>query len=157
MATLAAPRVRFTGERRFYTAMALAMALTAGTMADPYVFLIYPLTAVGLFAAFALAGLINRRRPEVHKRLMLLATMSLTIPAIARISLRSIAGFPGVWTALLAINLFLLALAVHDLRTRGRLHEATLRGGGLLLLSEPLRIAIGFSAPWQAFAGMLMA
>ena len=54
------------------------------------------------------------------------------------------------------LNVFLAALAIHDLRTRGRLHPVTLWGGGIVVISEVLRFAIGFSAPWQAFAKALM-
>jgi hypothetical protein len=54
------------------------------------------------------------------------------------------------------IDVFLAAMVIHDLVTRGRLHPVTLGGGGFVLLSEPLRFAIGFSAPWQAFAQTLM-
>jgi hypothetical protein len=47
-------------------------------------------------------------------------------------------------------------MAIHDLRARGRLHPVTLWGGTVMVLSEVLRFAIGFSAPWQAFARTLM-
>jgi len=132
-------------------------AATAGTLADPYVFLIFPLAAVGLFAFFVVLGVANRRRPDAHKRLMLLATMSLLGPALARIVTRTTLAVPGAIGALVLIDIFLAALVAYDLATRGRLHPVTLWAGGFLLVSEPLRVAIGFSAPWQAFAQMLMA
>lgn len=130
---------------------------TTGTMADPYVFLIFPLASVGLFALFAALGVANRSRPDTHKRLMLLATMSLLGPALARVVNRTLPVLPGPIGALLLIDVFLAALVAYDLTTRGRLHPATLWAGGFLLLSEPLRVAIGFSEPWQAFARGLMA
>jgi hypothetical protein len=131
-------------------------AVTDGTLADPYVFLIFPVTAVLIFALFVTLGVLNRRRPDYHKRLMILATASMIIPALARIVTHTTTALPGAFGALVLVNLFIAALAVHDLRTRGRLHPATLWGGGFLLLSEPLRIAIGFSEPWRSFAGMVM-
>jgi hypothetical protein len=54
------------------------------------------------------------------------------------------------------VNLFLIAMVIHDFYTRGRLHPVTLWGGLVTLLSEPLRFAIGYSAPFQAFARSLM-
>jgi hypothetical protein len=137
-------------ERRVHT------DANAGTMADPYVFVMFPLAAVSIFAAFAVAGVLNRSRPDAHKRLMLLATMSLLGPALARI-VTQVLHIPGALGALALINLFLAALAAYDVATRGRLHPATLWGGGFLLLSEPLRVAIAFTEPWQAFARSLMA
>ena len=137
-------------ERRVHT------AATDGTMADPYVFLIFPVTAATIFALFVTMGVLNRRRPDYHKRLMILATASMIGPALARIVGRTTTALPGAIGALVLINLFIVALAVHDIRTRGRLHPATLWGGGFLLVSEPLRVAIGFSEPWRALARMLM-
>lgn len=142
--------VALASERRVHT------ATTAGTLADPYVFVTFGLANVGMFAVFAAAGIANRGHPDVHKRLMLLATMSLLVPAVARIVSRAIPGVPGVLGALAAINVFLVAMVVYDLATRGRLYPATLWGGGLLLISQPTRVAIAFSEPWQAVARELM-
>ena len=44
-----------------------------------------PLTQIALFAAFLAAGIVNVRRPEVHKRCRLLATVNLLAAPIARI------------------------------------------------------------------------
>lgn len=134
----------------------------ADTLADPYVFLIFPFTSVSLFGLFATLGVLNRHRPDAHKRFMLLATANLVAPALARIVTRAvtevpgIVAVPGVVGAALLLNVFLAAMVIHDFTTRGRLHPVTLWGGGFVLLSEPLRFVIGFSAPWQAFARMLM-
>jgi hypothetical protein len=128
----------------------------AGSLADPYVFLVFPFAAVSIFAFFAILGVANRHSPDTHKRLMLLATMSLLGPALARIVTRTLPAVPGAIGALVLINIFLAALVAYDLAARGRLHPVTLWGGGFLLVSEPLRVALGFSAPWQAFARMLM-
>jgi hypothetical protein len=57
--------------------------------------------------------------------------------------------------ALIERILFLVAIAVYDFRTRGRLHPATLWGGLFLVASQPLRLLIGVSAPWSAFAAWL--
>jgi len=152
--------VAIGSERRVHT------AANAGTLADPYVFLIFPMSAVGLFALFAIIGVASRRQPEFHKRFMLLATMSLLGPALARIATQAMLSFsapgttfvsvPGAIAALVLVDLFLAALVIYDLTTRGRLHPATLWGGGFLLVSQPLRVMIAHSQPWQDFARMLM-
>jgi uncharacterized membrane protein YozB (DUF420 family) len=147
--------VAINSERRVH------MAATADTLADPYVFLIFPFASAGLFALFATLGVLNRRRAEAHKRLMLLATANLIIPALARIVNQVVhalgwAGPPGVVGAVVLLNVFLAAMLVHDLNTRGRLHPVTMWGGGFVALTEVLRFVIGFSAPWQSFARSLM-
>jgi hypothetical protein len=143
--------VAIHSERRVHT------AATADTLADPYVFLIFPFASVSLFALFVTLGVLKRSRPESHKRFMLLATANLIIPALARIVTQATQGaVPGVIGAVMAVNVFLIAMAIHDLYTRGRLHPVTLWGGAAVLISEPLRFAIGYSASWQELARALM-
>lgn len=160
--TVVAAATFFTGiyvaihsQRRVHT------AVTADTLADPYVFLIFPFTSVCLFGLFVTLGIVRRHHADTHKRLMLLATANLIIPALARIVTQAtselkIVGMPGVVGAVILLNVFLAAMAIHDFSTRGKLHPVTLWGGGFVLLSEPLRFVIGFSAPWQAFAQTVM-
>jgi hypothetical protein len=98
------------------------------------------------------AALWWRRRTDIHKRLVLIATLELVIAAVAR--------WPGVLphgpVAFFGItDLFLAALVVYDWRTRGRIHPATLWGGLFLVVWQPLRLAIGFTAPWAAFTTWL--
>ncbi len=147
--------VAINSSRRVHT------AATADTLADPYVFLIFGVTSVTMFALFATLGVLERRRPEAHKRLMLLATANMVVPALARIVTQvvqgaGIVGVPGVVGAVLLLNVFLAAMVIYDFTTRGRLHPVTLWGVAFTVLSEPLRFAIGFSAPWQAFARIVM-
>ena len=147
--------VALDSERRIHT------EATAGTFADPYVFFMFPAMSIGLFGLFVLLAILKRQRPDTHKRLMLLATISLIGPALARMVTMATKGFglvgvPGVVGAVLLMNVFIAAIAIRDYRTRGRLHPATLWGGGLFLLSEPLRFAVAFSEPWQALARQLM-
>jgi uncharacterized membrane protein YozB (DUF420 family) len=131
--------------------------LTAGTLSDPYVFLVMPFFSVGLFALFATLGVLNRNKPESHKRYMMLGTLSMVVPAMARLVTQTThGGVNGVVGAGFIVFGFLIAMAVHDLYTRKRLHPVTLWGGLFTVISEPLRFAIGYSEPFQAFAKMLM-
>jgi len=141
--------VAIGSERRVHT------DANAGTMGDPYVFLMFPLANIALFAAFVALGVANRGRSDAHKRLMLLATISLLGPALARI-VTQVTGVGGAIGALWLMDVFLAAIVAYDFAARGRLHPATLWGGGLLLISEPLRVAIAHTGPWQAFARSLM-
>jgi hypothetical protein len=45
-----------------------------------------------------------------------------------------------------------VALAVWDLRSRGRLHPVTLWAGLGYILSQPLRLALSGTEAWLAFA-----
>jgi len=115
----------------------------------PLQFLAIPLFDMVLFAAFVSLAIANRRKPQAHKRWMLLATVNLVTAAIAR--------WPGVFAlgplAFFALtDLFVIALAVWDFRTRGRLHPVTLWGGLLTIVSQPLRLVVSSTEGWLAFA-----
>ncbi|HKS55066.1 MAG TPA: hypothetical protein VJS12_07260 [Steroidobacteraceae bacterium] len=131
--------------------------LTAGTMADPYVFLAMPFFSAGLFALFVTLAVLNRKRSDAHKRYIMLGTLSMIVPALARITTQATEGaVMGVVGAMVLVNVFLVAMVIHDFYTRGKLHPVTLWGGAITVLSEPLRFWIGYSAPFQAFARLLM-
>ena len=117
--------------------------------ADGLSFLAVSLGDLVLFAAFFGAALLLRRRPETHKRLMILAAFGgFAWPAITRIPL--VAGMPPRMFGLLA--LLLLALPLHDLVTRRRVHWASAIGVLVILGSFPLRRAIIMSAAWREIA-----
>jgi hypothetical protein len=117
----------------------------------PLVFLAIPLFMLVVFAALVGAALYYRRQSATHKRLMLLATISIITPAIARIPLFS--GGPAVFFGI--TDLVIVACLVYDKIVNGRVHRAFALGALFVIVSQPLRILIGFSGPWQAFAGWL--
>jgi hypothetical protein len=117
--------------------------------ADGLSFLVVSLGDLVIFAAFFGAALLLRRRPETHKRLMILAAIGgFAWPAITRMSL--VAGMPSRMFGLVA--LLLLALPLHDLVTRRRVHWASAIGVIVILGSFPLRRAIGASSAWREIA-----
>ena len=119
---------------------------------EPLVFMIFPIGAVVMFAGFMGAALWKRRKPEIHRRLVLLSTVSIITPAIARLP---IADHNPVRALLLSL-IFVLVAMVHDWRTRGRVHPLYVWGGLIILLSGPLRSGIGHTAAWQSFAQFLI-
>lgn len=118
----------------------------------PLVFLAIPLGALLAFAVLLVAGLYSRRRSETHKRLMLLATIALLTPAIARMPLIGAGGPPA---ALGVTSLFVAACLVYDRAAHGRVHPAFLWGGVFLILSMPLRFMVGGTDAWLSFARWL--
>lgn len=89
---------------------------------------------------------------------MILATIAAVLPAGARIAnMLPAAAMPhGPPGGMILSNLFLAALVAFDLVSLRRLHPATIWGGGALLLSEPLRIAVSETGAWQSFAALLI-
>lgn len=97
-------------------------------------FIYRPLVDIIFFAvAFGLA-IHWRKRPELHRRLMLLAAVSVTPPAISRI--------PGVYPlsfVYFCSDLFILAGIAYDFFTANRIH-AVYRWGGAVALAGQLAL-----------------
>ena len=124
-----------------------------GVPVPPLQFLIVPLFDMVLFATFFGLGVANRTNPQSHKRWMMLATVNLLAAAFARWPYVLELGNPLVYFGL--ADLFIVALATWDFRTRGRLHPVTRWGGLALIVSQPARLALSGTAAWLAFAGWL--
>jgi hypothetical protein len=148
-------------------------AAAAGLPEVGRVFLIVPVSALLVFGGLFIAAIANTSRPEVHKRLMVVATVALLPAAIARFFFLAATGGgpglrPGLFTAeaqpppiaiatvpAVIADLLIVAAIVYDWRTRGRPHPAYLIGGGILLASQTLRIPFSATPVWHAFADFL--
>jgi hypothetical protein len=96
------------------------------------------------FAAFLATALMLRRRSDIHKRLMLLATISLMPPPLARIAQNFGWMLDQEATFVTATWLLLLVpILIYDLATTRRVHSATAIGGlcFLLVVFGPILIA----------------
>ncbi len=121
---------------------------------SPLVFLTIPLGDMFVFAVLVGAGFYFRRRGDVHKRLMLLATVAILPAATARLPFAFIQQVGPLAFFGLA-DLFILFVLLYDLAARGRPHRATVLGGLLLVASQPLRLLIGGTQAWLSFADWL--
>ena len=131
------------------TAVATAKRGGAPPGIEPLAFLAIPLFDMVLFASFVATALVLRRRKEAHKRLMLLAYVSIMAAPAARLpGLLPLGPFVFFGVAFV----FVIAGAVYDFVSRGRVHPAYVWGGALFLISVPLRLMISSSAAWHAFA-----
>lgn len=119
----------------------------------PLAFLAIPFFDMVVFAVLVCTALYFRRRLEAHKRLMTLSMISLLAAPIARMNFLPLP--PGPPTFFGLADLFIVALVVYDLSTRGKVHPATIWGGLLIVASQPLRLMISGTAPWLAFASWL--
>lgn len=119
-------------------------------------FMAVPLFDLGVFALLVSAALLLRARSDWHKRLMLLATLSLLPPAIARVALQ-LPPLPVLPIAFGGTALVIVAAMGLDRVTLHRLHPATLLGGVIVILSLPGRLLIAGTQAWQDFAAWLIA
>jgi hypothetical protein len=92
------------------------------------------IAALVAFALFFGGAIALRRNFQTHKRLMLLASMSILEPAMFRIWGWTL--FRGVDRNLASLEVLLLlvlAMAAYDFFSNRRVHQATLVGGALLI------------------------
>ena len=120
---------------------------------DALTFLVVPVFDLLLFVGFVSTAYLKRRDKESHKRLMLLAYVSIITAAVARI--------PGLLPlgplAFFGLSfLFAVAGMVYDRVSRGRIHRAYVWGAPIIALSVPVRLAISGTPAWQAFAAWLI-
>jgi hypothetical protein len=135
------------------TAIAAAAAGAAPPGVDPLAFLAIPMFDVLLFAGFVTAAVHLRRKKEAHKRLMLLAYISILVAAVARLPGILPMG-PLVFFGL--TFLFLGAGIAFDLFSRGRVHKVYVWGGLCLILSVPVRLLVSGTAAWRHLAEFLV-
>jgi hypothetical protein len=117
-------------------------------------FLLLNLGAAVVFIVLTTAGWFFRRTPQVHKRLMLMATVGgLMPPGISRLPLVS-GHTPAIAVLVIA---FLLVGPAHDLVTRRRLHPAYIWGLVVAVTAFPPVVAAISALPaWHRVAASLM-
>jgi len=128
-------------------------------------FSIVSFSGIVFFAIVVALALANVRNPEMHRRLMLLATISIVQAPVARWFLVAFRppdaiGAPPVAVtipAALVIDLLIVAAIVYDAHTRGRPHRVWVIGGGCLLALQLLRLPLSTTAGWTAVADALLA
>jgi hypothetical protein len=106
------------------------------------------------FFPFLLAGWIYRRKPEIHKRLMIVSIAIMVLPAVSRMSFL---GAPvPLWTFMLVWPLPIYILMIHDFRTR-RLVRPVYLIGLLCMLTMRLVLPLASSPAWQSIASGITA
>lgn len=122
-----------------------ALATTIGT-----------LTSLTIFAAFVIFGVAMRRRPDWHKRLMMLATVVVLWPAFFRFRhLLPSVPRPDIWLGLVAADLPILIAAVRDRLVYGRVHPVWAIFGTALVAEQTLEVLVFESAFWRTLGGIV--
>ena len=128
-------------------------------------FAIVPLSGILFFAVVFALAIAAIRRPEIHKRLMLLAGISLLDAAVARWFLTFLApagpaGPPPVFVTIppaFVAYLLLVVAIVFDWRTRGRPHPVYVYGGIALIAVKLMNWPVSTTPLWHSFAGDILA
>lgn len=139
------------------TTLALASARSgyAPLGASPLVFLAFPLMEMVLFGALFTTAIVLRDRGAWHKRLMLVASLALLTPAIARLPIEAIqrggpVGFVGLTDALIG------ACIVVDTLVHRAVHRAFVIAFGVVFGVQLATAVLAHTGAWAIFAKWLI-
>ncbi len=107
-----------------------------------------------IFPILILASWRARRQPGSHKRLILLATLSLVEAGFGRFPWRSLGLTPAIGAQGMVV-LFLLILVAYDLYSLRRVHRTTAWAAPLTLAFTVLSVPIGMTPVWHGFTNFL--
>ena len=140
----------------FFTAIAAGKNGAASFPPDVprLTFLAVPIFDLVSFSGLFAAAVYFRKRAANHKRLMLLTAIGMLAPALARFPINGIQSlgplfFFGVPSALA------IAAVIYDTWRMKKLNKVFLIAAILLIASYPLRMVIGGTETWLAFANWL--
>ena len=109
-----------------------------------------------LFFSMVLAGLITRRRPDYHKRFMLLATIVVLWPAWFRFRhyFPSVP-HPEIWFALVLADSLIVISWFWEWLTLRKIHPVLLCGGLFIIIEQTTEVIIFDSPGWRLAARWL--
>ena len=147
--------------RRHYESVQTTLALDSPEEVSvtpgppPLVFLTIPLGDMVVFSVLVSLGLAFRRRPMIHKRLLLLSSLGMVTAAIARIRLDFIqqGGLPMFFAL---TDLCLLLCIGYDTAKNRRLHPAFGFGFLFIIASQAFRFWFSGTPQWLSFAQWLV-
>ena len=121
---------------------------------EPAVSLAIPLLGIAWFAIIIFAAWRARRKPDTHKRLVLLATIGLTEAAFGRFPWHQI-GLPPAAGAVTGLGILVLLIIAYDLISLHRIHRSTMWAAPITFAVGAFAVPIGMTPAWHSFAAFL--
>lgn len=121
-----------------------------GTGPIAYTTMIGTLTSLVIFAGFVIFAVAMRRKPDWHKRLMMLATIVVLWPAYFRFRhLTPWVPRPDIWFAIVLADLPIVIAAARDGVRYGRLHPVWTIFGTALIVEQSCELLLFETALWR--------
>lgn len=113
-------------------------------------------TAAIIFLAFVFAAILNRKKPERHKRFMLLAIIVVLFPAWFRFRhyFPSVSR-PDIWFAVVLADSFIVFAWIRDKVVDGKIHPVLLYFGTLLIGENVVEVILFDSNSWRSIAKVI--
>lgn len=127
---------------------------------SPRAFMTVPLIGITIFALFVTVGIWQRRRPEIHRPMMLLAGLAAIPAAVSRIDTINTLYDGTIWADVFGpffatVVLGLLLVAANWLLV-GRLDRWLAGGFALLAAADVLILRLATTGAWDRFATLLL-
>jgi fumarate reductase subunit C len=132
---------------------ALGRKVSIGEL-DPAVSSAIPLLGIVPFSIVIFASWRSRRKPDSHKRLILMATIGLTEAALGRFPWAQM-GMPPAAGAVTGLGILILLLIAYDLLSLRRIHRSTMWAAPLTFIVGAFAVPIGMTHAWHSFAAFL--
>ena len=106
-----------------------------------------------MFLSIVIAGVYNRRRGDIHKRLMLLATLVVLWPAWFRFRhyFPSV-NRPEIWFAVVLADFWILLSCIWDKLRNGKVHPVFIYVGAFIILEHTFEVIYFDSPGWRTVA-----
>ena len=129
---------------------AVRHAVIVGDAEAARAFFAIPISDIIVFATFVGTAIVYRRESGTHKRLMLLATLTILDAAVQRWPLHFIQ--TTKWGYYIVLDAIILTVAAYDTLLHRRLARSYAWGGILIIGSHIVRELIGRTSAWQSVA-----
>ncbi len=113
-----------------------------------------PLIGIAWFTVIIYCSWQTRRRPDAHKRLVLLSTIALADAALGRFPWSRVGLAPGAG-AVVGLGILILLVLAYDLIALRRIHRTNLWAAPITFLVGASAVPIGMTPAWHAFAAFL--
>ena len=109
-----------------------------------------------IFLALALSGIAFRKRPDIHKRLLLLSTIIVLWPAWFRFRhyFPSI-DRPDIWFAVVLADSLIVITWIWELVSFGKVHRVFIFGGLFIIAEHTFEVMMFDSANWRIVANFI--
>jgi hypothetical protein len=119
-----------------------------GAPFDAKTFYSIPIGGMLIFSTLIYFAYRMRQNPAVHKRLILIATVAMMDAPLGRIAVVN----QSHLLADLWCFSFLVFIVLYDWWSTGKVYRATIWASLFVIVASELRVPIGMTSPWHAFA-----
>lgn len=131
--------------------LSTAASLEVGPAPFDFQLMYLNVVAISSFTILFVMAMRKTRQPEYHRRYILIATIAFIGAGINRFYVFIMdVEFAPFWFLYLVSDLFIAAIALHDWKTQGKLHPATITGAIIVVVIQAGQWSIAGTAAFES-------